>query len=416
MRSLGSVIRLFALLVFGMVALALPMTAKAQLVVNINIAPPVLPIYEQPALPAPGYIWIPGYWAWGPDGYFWVPGTWELPPTVGLLWTPGYWGWRDGLYVWNAGYWGPHIGFYGGVDYGFGYGGVGYGGGRWNNGVFVYNTTVNNFGSVHVTNVYSETIVVNANASRASFNGGNGGTNARPTPQEEAATHERHTPPTTAQAQHQQMASTNRSLLASENHGHPAIAATAKPAEFSGKGVVAAKEAAPAGAGAGEHPNGMGEKPNAAAVGEKPNAATPGAPGGAKPNTTLGEKPAGAGPGEKNGAGTNATLEKKGSGAPGAPVANTAIQKNGPGGNAAPEKKGPAAGPGGQHANLNGSTPPKVNAVVKPANVPPPKKPAAAPHPQPHVAAAPHPHPAAAPHPPVKPAPHPAPAANKKKQ
>ena len=26
----------------------------------------------------------------------------------------------------NAGYWGPHVGFYGGINYGYGYGGVGY--------------------------------------------------------------------------------------------------------------------------------------------------------------------------------------------------------------------------------------------------------------------------------------------------
>jgi hypothetical protein len=67
---------------------------------------------------------------------------------VGLLWTPGYWGWRDGIYAWNAGYWGSHIGFYGGINYGFGYAGVGYAGGFWRGGVFSYNRTVNNFGSV----------------------------------------------------------------------------------------------------------------------------------------------------------------------------------------------------------------------------------------------------------------------------
>ena len=33
--------------------------------------------------------------------------------------------------VWNAGYWRPHVGFYGGVNYGFDYGGHGYEGGRW---------------------------------------------------------------------------------------------------------------------------------------------------------------------------------------------------------------------------------------------------------------------------------------------
>ena len=69
---------------------------------------------KQPLIPGPGYIWTPGYWAWGDNGYFWVPGTWVLPPAVGLLWTPGYWAWSAGSYIWNAGYWGPHIGFYGG--------------------------------------------------------------------------------------------------------------------------------------------------------------------------------------------------------------------------------------------------------------------------------------------------------------
>jgi hypothetical protein len=116
-----------------------------------------------------------------------VPGTWVQPPSVGLLWTPGYWGWRDGIYGWNAGYWGPHIGFYGGVNYGYGYGGVGYEGGYWNNGVFAYNRSVNNFGGVAITNVYNKTVIINTNAPRTSFNGGTGGTAAQPTPQEQVA-------------------------------------------------------------------------------------------------------------------------------------------------------------------------------------------------------------------------------------
>ena len=43
------------------------------------------------------------------------------PPAVGLLWTPGYWGFNNGIYAFNRGYWGPHVGFYGGINYGFGY-------------------------------------------------------------------------------------------------------------------------------------------------------------------------------------------------------------------------------------------------------------------------------------------------------
>src|SRR5215469_2820693 len=95
--------------------------------IRVRVGPPLLPIYAQPICPGPGYIWVPGYWAYGDDiGYYWVPGTWVLPPEVELLWTPGYWGFVDGFYVWNAGYWGPNVGFYGGINYGFGYPGTGF--------------------------------------------------------------------------------------------------------------------------------------------------------------------------------------------------------------------------------------------------------------------------------------------------
>src|SRR5260370_16569325 len=89
--------------------LAVPAQSRAQVVVgsSVRIGAPVLQIYAQPICPGRSYIWVPGYWAYGPDGYFWVPGTWVFPPEVGLLWTPGYWGWEDGFYAWYPGYWGP---------------------------------------------------------------------------------------------------------------------------------------------------------------------------------------------------------------------------------------------------------------------------------------------------------------------
>src|SRR5271156_3629470 len=213
------------LLLSALALMVAPAASVAQTLI-IRVAPPELPVYEQPEIPAYGYIWAPGYWSYGPDGYFWVPGTWVQPPSVGLLWTPGYWGWHDGVYGWNAGYWGPHVGCYGGVNYGFGYGGVGYEGGRWDNGVFAYNRTVNNFGSVTITNVYEKTVIVDPNATRVSFNGGSGGTAVRPTLEQEAAAHEQHVAAIPAQLQHERTASANKALLASENHGQPTIAAT----------------------------------------------------------------------------------------------------------------------------------------------------------------------------------------------
>jgi hypothetical protein len=198
--------------------------------ISVHIAPPVLPVYVQPPLPAPGYIFTPGYWAYGDAGYYWVPGTWVRPPSIGLLWTPAYWGWNNGVYVFNAGYWGPHVGFYGGINYGFGYGGVGFEGGVWRGGVFSYNAAVNNFGGVHVTNVYTKT-VVNVTNTHVSFNGP-GGVTAKPTPEEASYMHEQHVPPTSEQTQHFQAAAHNRALLASANGGHPAITATPRPGEF----------------------------------------------------------------------------------------------------------------------------------------------------------------------------------------
>src|SRR5208283_4400399 len=188
--------------------LAIPTASQAQVAVGISIhvGPPALPVYVQPVIPGPGYLWTPGYWAYGPDGYFWVPGTWVQPPVVGLLWTPGYWGWAGGAYLWHGGYWGPHVGFYGGINYGFGYGGVGFAGGYWRGGVFHYNTAVTNVNTTVIHNTYVNKTVINNNTTvnRTSFNGGTGGVTAQPTAAERAAENEHHTPATSLQTQHEQ--------------------------------------------------------------------------------------------------------------------------------------------------------------------------------------------------------------------
>src|SRR5215468_6813314 len=124
-----------------------PSVAAVSIGISVGFAPPPLPIYDQPVIPGPGYIWMPGYWAYGPNGYYWVPGTWVLPPGIGLLWTPPWWGWNGTIYVFHAGYWGPRVGYYGGINYGFGYFGSGFVGGRWDRGRFFYNREVNNFGN-----------------------------------------------------------------------------------------------------------------------------------------------------------------------------------------------------------------------------------------------------------------------------
>ena len=218
----------------------IPGAPSAATFVSIAIAPPALPVYAQPIAPGPGYLWTPGYWAYGDDGYYWVPGTWVIPPAVGVLWTPGYWGWRNGFYAWSAGYWGPRVGFYGGINYGFGYVGVGYAGGYWNNGAFYYNRAVNNVNVTNIHNTYN-TVVNNTTNNRISYNGGTGGVRSQPTAVEREAMNEHHVEPTELQIQHEHAASSNRALLASVNHGRPAIAPTPQPSAFDHSGVVAAR-------------------------------------------------------------------------------------------------------------------------------------------------------------------------------
>ncbi len=241
-RSLNSFrVSRWLLLAAGLFAIAAACpNVSAQVAVSVAIAPPALPVYEQPICPAEGYLWTPGYWSYSNDGgYFWVPGTWVQPPSVGLLWTPGYWGWAGGAYAFNAGYWGPQVGFYGGINYGFGYVGTGYAGGYWNGGSFFYNSRVNNVNVQDFHNVYQKNVYVQN--SHVSFNGGRGGINARPTAEQERFAQEHHTERTAEQEQHESAARSDRSQFASVNHGHPAVVATARPGEFQGAGVVHAK-------------------------------------------------------------------------------------------------------------------------------------------------------------------------------
>ena len=205
--------------------LSLPLASSfAQVDISVGFAPPVLPVYEQPPCPVAGYIWTPGYWGYGYDvgDYYWVPGAWVAPPTIGLLWTPPWWGWNNGVYAFNQGYWGPTVGFYGGVNYGYGYTGDGYWGGRWQGNTFQYNTAVTRVNTNVVHNTYVNKSVTNQmSANRASFNGPNG-VNAQPTAEQKAAAaNAKKTGPTSQQLARQQAAAKDRNLQASVNKGKP---------------------------------------------------------------------------------------------------------------------------------------------------------------------------------------------------
>lgn len=201
--------------------------------VTANEAPPALPEYDQPECPADGYMWQPGYWAYSPVAadYYWVPGVWVAPPSEGLYWTPGYWGYAGNVYVFHVGYWGHNVGFYGGINYGYGYGGVGYVGGEWRSGRFAYNTAVVHVNKVVIHNTYVNTTVINnttiINNNRSSFNG-RGGVVARPNAQEETAMRDHHIMATRDQIVHQQAALGNKDQFAGDNHGRPTVTTMSK--------------------------------------------------------------------------------------------------------------------------------------------------------------------------------------------
>jgi len=184
-----------------------------QVSLQVTIGPPPIPVYDQPMVPGPDYIWTPGYWAWEGDAF-----------------------------LFHMGYWAPEVGYYGGINYGFGYGGAGFDGGHWQGREYYYNRAVTHVDTQRVSRVYSEAPRV-ATSTLVSYNGGAGGLRAAPTAKERSMMQERHLPPTAEQTRHHETAGHERNLLASVNQGRPAVAATVKPADFTPGNVVPAKAA-----------------------------------------------------------------------------------------------------------------------------------------------------------------------------
>ncbi|MGB7985272.1 MAG: hypothetical protein WCF54_08935, partial [Terracidiphilus sp.] len=197
-----------------------------------DTAPPELPVEVQPPPPSPDLIWTPGYWHFGLNGFYWVPGAWVPAPHPGLVWTPGYWGWTNGRYFFHEGYWGEHVGYYGGVNYGFGFGGAGFAGGEWRGGHFFYNTAVihvdhndRRFSGVVFEDHERVQRSIVENPHHLAFAGGPNGIHHDPTPEEARAIKEPHTPPSPVQRQRVEAAKVDKTAYVKANGGHPPAAA-----------------------------------------------------------------------------------------------------------------------------------------------------------------------------------------------
>jgi hypothetical protein len=140
--------------------------------VSSVVTPPPLPEEPQPTLSQDGYLWTPGYWYWRNQRYFWMSGAWVRPPQLGALWTPAYWASAGAVFVFHPGHWGSTVGFYGGVNYGYGYFGNGYTGGHWVGNSFAYNSAVNRVDPAIAHHTYAESVPNQVSRSVVGYNSG----------------------------------------------------------------------------------------------------------------------------------------------------------------------------------------------------------------------------------------------------
>ena len=179
---------------------------------------------------------------------------------VGLLWTPAWWGWNNGAYAFNQGYWGPTVGFYGGINYGYGYTGNGYWGGRWNGNRFQYNTAVTNVNKTVIHNTYiNNSFKKNVNVNRTSFNGPNGIKAEPNAEQRAAAANAKKMPPTSQQLARQEAAKKDPNLHAAKN-GQVNNEAIKSFNQTHGQGKGGENVGAAGAAGAGNKPGNVNER------------------------------------------------------------------------------------------------------------------------------------------------------------
>ena len=133
-----------------------------------------LPVYDQPPIPGPGYIWTPGYWAWNEifQEYYWVPGAWAIAPRPGFVMDSWLLGLERRFICLECRLLGDRPSVFTAGLRGFGYTGVGFAGGYWSGGSFYYNRSMTNISNTTViNNVYNQQ-VVNNHTTNVSYNGG----------------------------------------------------------------------------------------------------------------------------------------------------------------------------------------------------------------------------------------------------
>lgn len=93
-----------ALIAAGLLAgAAAPAFAGVDVGIVIGVAPPV-PMVEVVPVARPGYVWVPGYWAWHRDRHIWLRGHWVVE-RPGYVWVPDRWIQHGPQWQLQRGYW-----------------------------------------------------------------------------------------------------------------------------------------------------------------------------------------------------------------------------------------------------------------------------------------------------------------------
>ena len=73
----------------------------------VMVAPPAPQVEVVGVAPAPGYLWLGGYWSWVGGRHVWVGGHWEAP-RPGYHWVAHQWHQEGGGWRLAPGHWEQH--------------------------------------------------------------------------------------------------------------------------------------------------------------------------------------------------------------------------------------------------------------------------------------------------------------------
>jgi hypothetical protein len=73
--------------------------------VDVTGPPPPDVVESVTVSPGPGFIWVGGFYEWGPRGWGWHRGYWGRPPHPGMRWYGPRYAYRGGRHVWVRGGW-----------------------------------------------------------------------------------------------------------------------------------------------------------------------------------------------------------------------------------------------------------------------------------------------------------------------